>query len=87
MDYDEMYRWMYASYHEAAEQNDALIADVGKKFYELADSQNLYAENGCHPNEAGSRIAAEVIAEVISADRAAKVDSESKPETGGSEAG
>ena len=81
MDYDEMYRQMYASYHEAAEQNHALIADVGKKFYELADSQDLYAEDGCHPNEAGSRIAAEVIAEVIAADQAAKADQEPKAET------
>jgi hypothetical protein len=68
MDYDEMYSQMYSAYHEAGEQNQALIADVGKKFYELADTQNLYAEDGCHPNEAGSRIAAETITEVISAD-------------------
>ena len=72
MDYDEMYRQMYTSYHEAAEQTGALIADVGKKFYELADTQDIYAEDGCHPNEAGSRIAAEVIAEVILEDQKKK---------------
>ena len=76
MDYDEMYREMYEAYHEAAEQNDAdyhlaadrnhtLIADVGKKFYELSDKVNLYADDGCHPNEKGSQIAAEIIAEVL----------------------
>ena len=65
MDYDEMYRQMYESCHEAAEANHALIADVGKRFYELADEQNLFAEDGCHPNEEGSRIAAETIAAVI----------------------
>ena len=70
MDYDEMFRQMYASYHEAAEQTGALIADVGEKFYELSEIQDLYAEDGCHPNEAGSRLAAETIAEVIKANQA-----------------
>jgi lysophospholipase L1-like esterase len=42
-----------------------LIADVGKKFYELSDKVNLYADDGCHPNEKGSQIAAEIIAEVL----------------------
>ena len=65
MDYDEMYQEMYASYHEAAEQNDALIADVGKAFYELSESRNLYAEDGYHPNEEGSRLAAQIIADTI----------------------
>lgn len=69
MDYDEMYRQMYASYREAAEQNHCLIADVGERFYELAGLQDLYAEDGCHPNEAGSRLAAEVIARVIAEDQ------------------
>ncbi len=64
-DYDEMFRGMYEGYHEAAETNHALIADVGKRFYELADTQELYAEDGCHPNEAGSRLAAQVLADVM----------------------
>ncbi len=72
MDYEEMYRQMYASYHEAAKQTGALIADVGEKFYELSEVQNLYAEDGCHPNEAGTRLAAETIAEVIQKDLARK---------------
>lgn len=65
MDYDEMYQKMYESYHEAAEQTGALIADVGKKFYEIAEKQQIYAADGCHPNEFGSQIAAQVIAEAI----------------------
>ena len=65
MDYAEMFRQMYESYHEAAEQNHCLIADVGEVFYQLSESQDLYAEDGCHPNEAGSRLAAEIIATVI----------------------
>ena len=36
-----------------------------KKFYELSDKVNLYADDGCHPNEKGSQIAAEIIAEVL----------------------
>ena len=64
-DYDEMYRQLFEAYHKAAAENGALIADVGRKFYELADTQELYADDGVHPNERGSRIAAEVIADVI----------------------
>jgi hypothetical protein len=60
------------AYREAADQNDALIAEVGQKFYELADSQDLYAEDGQHPSEAGSRLVAETIAAVIRADQEAK---------------
>ncbi len=41
MDYDEMYQKMYDAYHEAADQNDALIADVGKCFYEEATKQDI----------------------------------------------
>lgn len=65
MDYHEMYHLMYQAYHHAAEENQTLIADVGQRFYELSVSQNLYAADGIHPNELGSRIAAETIASVI----------------------
>lgn len=65
MDYDEMYHRMNDAYHQAAEQNHALIADVGQRFYTLSESQNLYGADGVHPNELGSRIAAETISEVI----------------------
>lgn len=67
MEYDEMFQQMYASYHEAAEQNHCLIADVGEAFYKLADSRKLYVEDGCHPNEEGSKLAARTIANVIEA--------------------
>ena len=63
--YEEMYRKMYEAYHQAAEQNDALIADVGKVFFERAQSVDLYAADGCHPNIEGTRLAAQVIAETI----------------------
>ena len=64
-DQDEMYQKLYEAYHLAADRNHTLIADVGKKFYELSDKVNLYADDGCHPNEKGSQIAAEIIAEVL----------------------
>ena len=74
MDYDEMYQKMYDTYHEAADQNDALIADVGKCFYEEATKQDIFAEDGCHPNELGSKLAAQVIADVILSDQATKTE-------------
>lgn len=74
MDYDEMYQKMYDAYHEAADQNRALIADVGKCFYEEAAKQDIFAEDGCHPNELGSKLAAQVIADVILADQATKTE-------------
>lgn len=65
--YEEMYRFMYDAYHEAAEQNGALIADVGKAFYEQSEKMNLYAADGYHPNPEGTKLAAEIIAKTIMA--------------------
>ena len=64
-DYDEMARTLSEAYQKAARENDALIADVGRRFYELSDTQDLYAADGIYPSEQGSRIAAETIAAVI----------------------
>ncbi len=66
-DYDEMARKLSEAYHKAAQENNALIADVGWRFYELSDTQVLYAADGVHPSELGSRIAAETIAVTIQA--------------------
>ena len=63
--YDEMVRQLSEAYHKAAQENHALIADVGRRFYEVSPMQNLYAADGIHPNEQGSRIAAETLAAVI----------------------
>ncbi len=65
MSYDEMYQAMYDAYHQAAEDNDALIADVGRAFYELSEKHSLYASDGCHPSEKGSEIAARLLAEAV----------------------
>ena len=64
-DYDEMAQKLSEAYHRAAQENNALIADVGRRFYELSDTRNLYATDGVHPSELGSHIAAETIAAVI----------------------
>ena len=64
-DYAEMARGLSAAYGRAAEQQHTLIAEVGRSFYELADVEPLYAADGVHPSEAGSRIAASLIAAAI----------------------
>lgn len=64
-----MYHKMYDAYHEAADKIRALVADVGKVFYEIADLQDVYAEDGWHPNELGFQISAQVIADVILSDQ------------------
>ena len=64
-DYGEMAQMLSEAYHKAAQGNNALIADVGRRFYEWSDPQVLYAADGIHPSELGSRMAAETIAAVI----------------------
>lgn len=64
-DYDDMARGLADAYRKAAENNHALLAEVGRRFYELSDAKNLYASDGVHPNEEGSRLAVEIIATVI----------------------
>ena len=64
-DYDEMACKLSEGYQKAARENHALIADVGRRFYELSDTQDLYAADGVHPNELGSHIAAQTLAAVI----------------------
>jgi len=72
MDYDEMYEGMEEAYRTAAEENDALLADVGKVFYIKSQGEEVYAEDGCHPNITGSRYAAGTLAHVILKDWEAK---------------
>lgn len=64
-DCSEMARRLSDAYHQAARENDALIADACMTFYRLSPAQELYASDGIHPNEHGSRLAAETIAAVI----------------------
>lgn len=69
LDYDEMYHGLQEAYREAALIGDALIVDVGTAFYQQSAYRNLYADDGSHPNEEGSRLAAEIIAAIIMEDR------------------
>ena len=64
-DYEEMHQRLYDAYHRAASENGALIADVGKAFYDRAEKVDLYAPDDCHPSPEGSRLAAETIAAAI----------------------
>ena len=52
-----MARTLSEAYHRAAQENDTLIADVGRRFYEWTDPQAFYAADGVHPSELGSHIA------------------------------
>ena len=63
--YDEMAHDLSAAYQKSAQENHALLADVGQRFYALAGTRDLYAADGVHPSALGSRIAAETIATVI----------------------
>lgn len=65
LDYEEMFCGLYDAYHRAAEENSVSVADVGKAFYENADTMELYASDDYHPSQEGSRLAAETIAAVI----------------------
>ena len=64
----EMDRGLYDSYHAAAEENNALIADVGKVFTALRSYAELLEPDDFHPSAAGSVLAAETIARVIEKD-------------------
>ncbi len=65
LDYETMFKLMYESYHEAADRNGAIIADVGKAFFELSEILNLYEPDAYHPSETGSAIAAAVLSKTI----------------------
>ena len=74
MDAEEMHRQMQEAFRmavendglEAASGNQLLVANVGEAFRERGFADELYAPDGLHPSEEGSRLAADVIAEVIS---------------------
>ena len=63
--YEDMAQKLSAAYRQAAEENQALLADVGEVFFRLADTHSLYAPDGVHPTELGTRIAAETLTSVI----------------------
>ena len=81
MDAEEMHRQMQEAFRAAVENdalaasansasategNQLLLANVGEAFRERGFADEHYAPDGLHPSEEGSRLAAEVIADVIS---------------------
>lgn len=64
-DYEDMAQSLATAYRQAARENQTLLADVGGEFFRRADKQDLYAPDGVHPSELGTRIAAETLASVI----------------------
>lgn len=64
-EYEDMARRLAQAYRRGAEENHALLAEVGQRFYDLSPTHPLYAADGVHPNEAGTQLAAEVIAETL----------------------
>lgn len=63
--YEDMARQLSVAYRQAAQENHALLAEVGQRFYDLSPTHPLYAADGVHPNEEGTQLAAEVLAETI----------------------
>ena len=61
-----MGRLIRREYRKAARRIDATIAPVGTCWMQSPDRQAFYSADGNHASEAGSRLAAEIIAKVIS---------------------
>lgn len=68
LSFAQMREGLYAAYHEAAEANHALVADVGEAFCTSDETHALWARDGVHPTHAGTRLAAQVLAQTIQAD-------------------
>ena len=69
MTHDVMHRLLVDAYHEAARTSGALIADVGTAFFEAPDKLELYRPDGVHPSEAGTQLAARIIARALQENR------------------
>ena len=67
--FEAMQQGLTEGYRAAAEANGALIAAVGQAFAVARHTTGLYDTGHYHPSAAGSRLAAETIANVIRADQ------------------
>ena len=65
MSREEMFSRLWRSCRRAAEENGALLAPAGARFWERGEGWELYAPDGYHPSPEGSRLAAETIAAVL----------------------
>ena len=70
MAFAEMQQGLTAGYAAAAKACDGLLAPVGQAFNEARALVNLYCDDDYHPSDAGSTIAAQIIANVIRAHQA-----------------
>ncbi|MBQ8654144.1 MAG: SGNH/GDSL hydrolase family protein [Clostridia bacterium] len=68
--YEEMDAALYAAYHQAAEENSALVADAGRAFSAARGLIDLYQPDDYHPSPAGSVLAAQAIIRCIEKDQA-----------------
>lgn len=65
MTMQEMHDALQAAFQEASELTGAPIANVGQAFADTGFDSSLYDEDGKHPSEKGSQLAADVIGQVI----------------------
>lgn len=63
MTYEQMYQGLQDACLQAAKDNDCLVANVGKAFYE--SKKNLYADDGKHPNEQGVEVIVDILTQTI----------------------
>lgn len=67
LSYEEMHAQMAEAYALASSESGALLANVCDAFYEAGDPTLLYARDGVHPSEAGTRLAVRILAETMGA--------------------
>ncbi len=65
---DQMDDELQSSFQKAAATANLLVANVGKAFSDTGHDESLYADDGKHPSEDGSLLAANVIAQTIDED-------------------
>ena len=88
LDFDSLGSGLEDAYQAAGEKEHLPVADAGRRFIRLwesgdpADREGLYAEDGSHPGPAGSRIAAECIAEAVRKDMEKKAAREEESPSG-----
>ncbi len=61
--YEEMHQRMQEACLEVAKENDCLVANIGKAFYEA--KKDYYDEDGMHPNELGVETIVDVLTKTI----------------------
>ena len=65
LSYAQMHDLMHDSFVRVAAQNEAMLADACDAFYGAADPAALYAPDGVHPSQAGTAVAASVLARAM----------------------